>query len=199
MKLNKKQKNRSALTPAEVGVLTYLLVNRRSDGLFQQHYNEMANSLNSAPSSIHRHIERLKTQHAIVTVQEGQRTRDGYPIPPILKPTPPVEWADSIYGIGEAQSGKNEQSLHKMERDQAQETKGRTPIPNHTEPVPNGTNNNITVVSNPLSTVSVIAEECSAVSHKTLEDEMERARPSQHPDPRIVLKGGKRFLKRSAR
>ncbi len=87
------------LSPAERGVLWHLLETRAADGTVQQHYTDIAQTMGTSPSTIHRHIQALVVGNAVEVITPSKKDRRGYPIPPVLKPIPPVEYAHSACGI----------------------------------------------------------------------------------------------------
>lgn len=134
-----KKKPKQGLNPAERGVLWYMLETRNQEGLFQQHYTNIATAMNSTPSTIHRYIKTLIEKGAVEIVAKSHRGHDGYPIPAVLRPIPPMESAYSTNGTGSGKMDETEKTPRKMEQVQPLEIKSLRPIPIHQKPVPNGT------------------------------------------------------------
>src|SRR5579862_650849 len=118
-----KKKTKQGLNPAERGVLWYMLETRNREGLFQQHYTDIANAMNSTPPTIHRHIKALIEKCAVEIVAKSHRGHDGYPIPAILRPIPPMESAYSTNGTGSDKTTETEKLPRKMEQVQTVETR----------------------------------------------------------------------------
>lgn len=136
--IKKRVTKHSAITVAERGLLSYMLDTRAKDGTFQRHYTDIANEINSTPSSIHRYMKGLIKKNAVKILVKSQHGRDGYPIPAILKPIPQMESAHSTDETGSV-NGASAKSPQKVERDKPLDSKERQPIPLLQKPVPNGT------------------------------------------------------------
>jgi DNA-binding Lrp family transcriptional regulator len=160
--IKRKTKSKEGLNPAERGVLWYMLETRNREGQFQQHYTDIANAMNSTPPTIHRHIKALIEKGAVEVVAKSHRGHDGYPVPAILRPIPPVEPAYSIYGTGGVKTNETEKNPRKMEQVQAIEIKSPGPIPIQQKPVPNGTQ--MLTTNSVLSSLSVESGEHTAVT-----------------------------------
>ena len=191
MRLSQPQKkDDAALTLQERAVLHYALMQMR-DGLFSESINTTAIALNSSRGSISRHFDQLVRKGAFEIVERNRQSTEGVPLPSVYRPIMPESWKP-VVGVppveqGASTKGLHNEGLHTMNSSMnihnqcnaVNSPNGLYPLTGGTPPPTGGTP--------PYSTGEI-------GSHFT----SETGSANGHPDPRIISKNGKLFLKRGS-